>query len=315
MKLQTTHQHPGAWTPTKNKGLRSIFAIAIVAAIAGSLQAQILEYRFNTSGSTQSSDGSSSQSITTKDGANVNTDYISASTTGVSGLAGDSALDFSSATWQTAGPKGQGAVLSDLNGLSSFTIAGWAKNADTSTNGIGRIFYDSSSGAGIDLLYTTTGSQKQLSLSVNGAAGVASTATQYSGFASSNWTFFAVTYDGSSGAVQFYSGATTGSLTLSTATFGTNPGNVGTIASSFYVGNASTGNRPFDGWLDNFRIYGSTSGTAGILSSTELLDIRNYDFTTVPEPNATAAFFAMGAVLFIVTRRKLGASSFRRASS
>jgi len=288
--------------PSKKKGLRSIFATAIVAAIAGSLQAQILEYRFNTSGSTQASVGSSSQSITTKDGANVNTDYISASTTGVSGLAGDSALDFSSATWQTASPAGQGAALSDLNGLSSFTIAGWAKDADISTNGIGRIFYDSSSGAGIDLFYTTTGSQKQLSLSVNGVAGVASTTTQYSGFASSNWTFFAVTYDGSSGAVQFYSGATTGNLTLSTATFGTNPGNVGTIASSFYVGNVNAGNRPFDGWLDNFRIYGSTSGTAGILSSTELLDIRNYDFATVPEPGILACL-VLGAGVFILRRK------------
>jgi len=279
-------------------------ALAIAAA-TGSLQAQILEYRFNTAGFTQSSIGTSTQAITTKNASNVNTDYISTSGTGVSGLAGDSALDFSSATWQTTGPTGVGATLSSLSNLSSFTIAGWAKNANTAT-GIGRLFYDSNTGAGIDLLYTSvSGSDKKLSLSVNGVTAVTSAATQYSGFASANWTFFAVTYDASSGGVQFYSGATTGSLTLNTATFGTNPGNVATFSTPFYVGNSSGQNRPFDGWMDNLRIYGATSGTGGILTSGDLTSLRDYDFATVPEPD-TILLFVFGAMALLFRHKLSG---------
>ncbi len=274
--------------------------LALVLA-APSLHAQILEYRFNTAGAVQSSIGSNTQSITTKN-PSVNTDYISASGTGVSGLTGDSALDFSSATWQTSGPTGVGATLSDLSGLTSFTIAGWAKNANTGT-GIGRLFYDSNTGAGIDLIFTSvSGGEKSLSLGVNGATAVKSTTSQYSGFASSAWTFFAVTYDGSTGTVQFYSGATTGSLTLSTNVFGTNPGNIGTFSTPFYVGNVSGANRPFDGWMDNFRVYGSTSGTGGILDSTALTSLRDYDVATVPEPHVVM-LFGLGAVVLLFRRK------------
>ncbi len=283
-------------------------ALTVILA-APTLHGQILEYRFNTAGAVQSSIGSSSQTITTKDASNVNTDYISASGTGVSGLAGDSALDFSSATWQTTGPRGSsGVILPDLANLTSFTIAGWAKNADSGT-GVGRLFYNASTGAGIDLYYTgVSGGNKTLSLGVNGASAVTSAATQYSGFVSADWTFFAVTYDATSGAVQFYSGATTGSLTLSTATFGTNPGTVAESTSNFQIGNVTITaglNRPFDGWMDNFRVYGSTSGTGGILDSTALTSLRDYDAATVPEPS-TWMLLGLGvlAVALVARRRR-----------
>lgn len=275
-------------------------ALALLLA-ANPLQAQILEYRFNTAGAVQSSIGSSTQSITTKN-PSVDTDYISAAGTGVSGLAGDSALDFSSATWQASGPTGVGGTLSSLSSLTSFTIAGWAKNANTGT-GIGRLFSDVNTGAGIDLYFTgVNGGEKSLALSVNGAAAIKSSTSQYSGFASPNWTFFAVTYNGATGAAQFYSGATTGSLTLSTATFGTNPGNIGTFTAPFYVGNNSGATRPFDGWMDNFRVYGSTSGTGGILDSTALTSLRDYDFATVPEPHVVM-LFALGALVLVLKRK------------
>ena len=75
---------------------------------------------------------------------------------------------------------------------------------------------------------------------------------------------------------------------------------------------ADANNRPFDGLLDNIRLYGSVSDNTGVLSLISLESIRSSDIAAIPEPSvAMLAGIGMVALVSLRGRRR---TSERRAS-
>ncbi|MDV7396688.1 hypothetical protein RZS08_35150, partial [Arthrospira platensis SPKY1] len=134
--------------------------------------------------------------------------------------------------------------------------------------GLGRLFYAASPQGGVDVIYRTNGTAVgEIGLSINGAPAVFSDSDQFSSIQTSEWTFFAVTYDGTSGEVKFYSGTKSSRLRMSSASFDKNPGVITSNSTPIIVGNtAINGSRPFQGWLDKISFHGSSKNTSGNLT-------------------------------------------------
>lgn len=294
----------------ERKGMRgSVGALAAIALAAWATTCPaavqpLLEFRFNESGSIVTNTGSvgGTAALIKSDGST--NDLHSAGGTGPSGGYLDAAFDNTDATGMGIFGTGGGAVLGasfGSNYFSSLTIAGWMNKA-SGLSGDARIYVDDK----IDLYWTSQGA---LRLPVGGVNATSTSGTYNA--ATNTWTFFAVTFDNASGEVNFYRGFTNAAPTLiNTATVPI--GALLTNRSTFTIGNgAFPYNRAFDGWLDNVRLHGSTSGSSGALSQTQLQDWWSMDLVApVPEP-AVAALGALGASLLLVGWRHSRAPSSR----
>jgi Concanavalin A-like lectin/glucanases superfamily/PEP-CTERM motif len=267
----------------------------------GWAQTPILQYQFNDSGTTTASTGSNTTSATFEL-ASTPTDLHSAAGQGVSGSPGDLAFNNTSAT--AMGGTGGTAVLSApvtaIESLDSFTLVGWFKTDGSEVIGSSaRLFAQSASGG---LGFALTGDSTtpgKLDLSLNGTA--ISSAASYT--ASSQWEFFAVTYDGTitSANVKFYIGSTVNSVSL-VSTVSLNKGTEADPNVDLAIGGTTTGTATFDGLLDDMSIYGSSTDNTGVLTQSQLETIRFDDLTAVPEPS-TIFFLAAGGVALCVLRR------------
>lgn len=162
--------------------------------------------------------------------------------------------------------------------LKSMTLQGWFKS-DTIINNGARLAdnYNTTSVTGFTLRGpSSTENQGALYFLIDGQ-------TVNSGVNTFNntgaWIFFAVTYDSISKAVKFYKGTTTTSVAQvgSSQLFGIDVGTVGASTTNLFIGNVSSSNRPYDGMLDNIRIYGSTTTSTGALTQTQLENLRRAD--------------------------------------
>src|SRR6185295_18805700 len=107
------------------------------------------------------------------------------------------------------------------------------------------------------------------------------------------WIFFTVTYDGTAAAnnVRFYKGTRTNIVALlETRTL--NQGRVLGNTQSITIGNANSDGslmRPFDGWLDDMRVFGDKLNSSGALTLQQLEWLRNKDVQNFSEPVALSA--------------------------
>lgn len=271
----------------------------------------ILEFTFNETGATASSSGSAAVSGNMWNSAFASTDLHGSSGSGVSGTPGDRAFDNSSSTGM--GSAGTGGVVNlgdagQIDGLSSFTLQGWF-NTSTAIGNAARLFDKNTGGGTSGFLLRANTTAGQLVLTVNNQSAVSSTSFG----ATNSWVFFAVTFDGTlaTNNVNFYVGSSAASVSLVTtatvaATQSIANGIVATLGNtSWLASGAAANNRPFDGQLDNMRIYGASSGAGGVLSLAELEAVRLADATPIPEPSAAAALVgALGLGLAASTRRR-----------
>jgi hypothetical protein len=224
------------------------------------------------------------------DSANARTDLHGAEGSGVSGTPGDRAFNNTASTAMgNAGEGGRAQTTvkgGGMAGLISFTITGWFKtDAATSwpvNSGVNLVnsYNNADANNGARIL---CGNPGQLILGINGAEGDSYSNSVYT--AAQSWVFFAVTYDGTatSNNVKFYAGSSEGTTKLS-RTGSLNAGPVSEKATYLGVGNALGGFnvRPFDGFLDNIRVYGSSSDSSGVLSLSQIEDVREAALTPQP---------------------------------
>ncbi|MFA6962133.1 MAG: PEP-CTERM sorting domain-containing protein [Opitutaceae bacterium] len=274
-------------------------------------QALLLEYTFNQTGTTVPSSGSVSAPLTFNNAGGAAADLHSSSGGGVSGASGD--LAFNNTASSGMGSTGTGgyttsgtSIGGDLGTLTSFTIQGWFRTADSNALlGSGaKIFnlFNASTTKGIDLAGLADGT---LTLNVNGVSAQSPFTTGYYG--KDVWVFFAVTYDGTSSVnnVNFYYGTSSGSVTLITGgTKSLNGGSMSVASTALGLGNLAGSNaRPFDGSLDNVRLFGAQSGTSGVLTANQLEQYRLGDISNIPEPS-TFALLAAGSIFTVAVIRR-----------
>jgi hypothetical protein len=197
---------------------------------------------------------------------------------------GGRAIDFTNASGGTLGT------------LSAFTLTGWLNCRDlTAGSGGNRILFALASpgGTGFDLVQNANGS---LQLGVNewpDASPASSTSgkiTAEASAGSSNWVFFAVTYDGTKSTANagFYFGSPTstagwdgtvgyhrGPLTISGAL---SIGNFSTVAGAARNGTGPTDSRNFRGLLDELRVFDR------VLTLAEIRSAQTAPATAAPSP-------------------------------
>lgn len=290
--------------------LTASLALALISlACAGRLGAQtlLLQYEFNDSGTSTANGVSGGPVANFVDSSGAGVDLHSsgtgASTRGPSNTVGDLAFDNTSATGMGSAGTGGKAVVSGtqiFGGLTQFTVTGWY-NASAATGSSGARLFTTNDGREALYFAGATG----LTLAVNGANAPTGTTTVSSTntFTTTGaWVFFAVTYDGTltSNNVKFYSGGSD-SVTGSAIGAGTGSANAGTLAATsttLNIGGTTANNRPFDGLMDDFRIY------SGVLNLAAVEAIRIDGITAIPEPSTFAALVGVAAVGLVALRRR-----------
>ena len=174
-----------------------------------------------------------------------------------------------------------------LDGLTTMTITAWIKMDSAGQNGGGRIVNKRASN-NFDLYYHSTDSELEF---------VANTVPVANGGGSigfGDWTFIAITYDGTD--ATFYTGDGT---TLSAGDVDpTANGSLGSNSLSLLIGNHSGGARTFDGLIDNVRIYDSIEGAASLES---IMQFNDASF--VPEPSSSA-LLGLGGLALMLRRKR-----------
>jgi len=244
---------------TRVLGITAI--VAGTALAVGSVQAAVirpvLEYQFNEGSSNQANSTGTDTTAAEIKGVSDKTNFWK--TASPSGLSGDNSGNFGYNYYMRA------IHLADndnVDALTKFTLTGWYTNEGTGP--VGQVLYNLSGSAGFKLQFRTN---NQILLGVDGSE--ANTGTAYpdtntggSGVSTTNWVFFAATYDGTSTSnnVQFYKGDNYSSGSAAeVATFGSaltiNKGQASDETQVLIVGkNVDTGTGfNFEGYLDDVR--------------------------------------------------------------
>jgi hypothetical protein len=194
--------------------------------------------------------------------------------------------------------------LDALDGLKSFTITCWMKKT-TNFNSRCALVNKRETNAGWELRGSTSDNMLGLVASNAVKSYQVSDATLKT---TNEWIFVALTFDDAANTMQFYSGKTNQTVALcgtSTAiTQSVATANVGQMVIG--CGSEALGTGAFKGWIDNVRIWGSTNGSYGVLSSNQLQEVQSndvqnlalpQDYATIPvlEVKFDDSFFTNGA--------------------
>ena len=274
-----------------------LVAVTLVASFSETVEAQLIEYKFNTT------DGASSVQ------SNANSGSLGSawdgSFTGVA-VASQTTLPpvNGSESWTGRNPNafknnvqgfyGPATDQTGLDNLTAFSLSMWVNmSAQDSTarmisytNGVA-----SPDTKGFDL-YGSPGTGYKLQVG-------ATPASAYSGtFAAGTWVFFAATWDGATDSVSYYTGDGTTLSAAGTATLaGTDTGDPGAFRLAiFNYSLAGTTNRSSQGYYDDVRIYGSVQ----TLSELEAI-MKINDVAAIPEPRT---WLLVGIGLTFVLWRK-----------
>jgi hypothetical protein len=241
----------------------------------------LVEYRFNGSGPMAENTGLDSTPLVLKNAAGTPADLHSLNGGGVSGQPGDRAFDNSASTGMgNAGEGGiaEAASLPAIHGLLSATLQGWFKSESGPLNSLARLF-DTYASSERDQLTIIGRDNGKLQFLIN-HAGVVTSNAAYAEVG--QWVFFAITYDGTrtSQNVQFYKGTAIDPVTLvetRTINQGRSTNHTGLWVGNICPATNDCGTRPTDGLMDNFRIFGSTTSSNGVLTLEQLESLRTKD--------------------------------------
>ncbi len=290
--------------------LSNLLVLVVAGSASQSFANHILGYAFNDSPGavTAVADGSAAGSAPALN--IIAPGVIGGDGSGVSGLLGDRAFNNSAATSMggtvnSSGGRGTHAADFDaIDGLLKFTIGGWFKTATNAPIGANAVLYANRSGVAGVSIHGDPNIPGNLVLAVDNSSSTSA------GFgATQEWVNFAVTYDGTilqpGPNVFFYAGGVNTPLALVGS--GTNTNGSGNDPASNETAALSLGARvlfgavdadPFDGLLDNLRVWGE------VVPLATLEGIRRMDAGVVPEP-ATFLTLLLGLGSLAISRRNI----------
>jgi hypothetical protein len=278
------------------------------------------EWLFNETGTIANSTGSNTAlDLTLRNQTGAVADMHSADGTGVTGLAGDRAFDNRGATDMGTGYSSRADIADSasnvLDSLTNFTLAGWfRRDPQATSDSAGWLFNNYYYGPGVGFtgygLFYADGQLGVISGHYNGYDLAQSTAGAYAD--ADSWVFFAAVHEGSGScplncpSVSFYKGTLSGGVTLVNTVSGAGVFQGGTPypdaqyftigSTSFFVGqNGVRTSQPFDGLMDDMRIYNTT------LTLADLEGVRSQ--AVVPVPGAVWLFASAIAALASLRRR------------
>lgn len=182
-------------------------------------------------------------------------------------------------------------VISELGGLTQFTITGWINNrSSVQPSGGNRIvtWQSGLGGNGVEVVYRQDGSL-DIGIDQPSSGEARSSAekipTDISG-GPENWRFFAVTYDATNEQVAYYFGSSASAAAFDKIEAYPGIGAVGTEIDRLTIGNltpasrSTIGNRQFRGLIDDVRIYGD------LLQLSHLIQVQHGGELGVPDDGA-----------------------------
>ena len=190
------------------------------------------------------------------------------------------------------------APINELKNLNSFTITGWVNNRSNAAGAGGNriLSWINNGGDGVDLVYQSDGS---LRLGVDQwpdfspAFSSTNKVTTSSSASPTNWIFFAVTYQSSTGQVGFYFGDNATNATLDVIRNYPGRGPTGTNIAKLAIGafndatrNPATYDRMFKGLIDNITVHGAALSQAEIVAAQRRSAV---DTTPPPAPTSLTA--------------------------
>lgn len=295
---------------------RALFLVAVsMVSLRVASATPVFEWKFDETGTTAANTGSAGA---TANALSLRADVYGSATdlhgiagTGVSGLAGDRALNLSALSGHggTISPYTRGPNVwvtngncGPVNGLTTATFSGWF-NADspipsaTAWERTPELFSFGNYSNGIEITFAREAAPTKNEVRVHlDGTDVWFDISTYMAFTDTNkWFFWGFTYDGNltSNNAKFYIGSASSAVALAgTATM--NVGAINTSPSDLSLGTgAGSGTIAFDGRIDNVRIDGS------VLSQASLEARRGTD---VPEP-VGMVLLAVGGLVCLRRRR------------
>jgi hypothetical protein len=262
------------------------------------------------------------------------TNFYSADGGGVSGLPGDRAFNNTASTAMGnqgvtySAPSNRGPRATNdtdngiLNGRTALTVTGWLKTEGGQTwRGLAQVWAgDAGQFMNIRTGDAGAGNAGKIEFDFRTGTNTSSALVRSSTAnwtADNQWMFFAVTWDGGTGAVgmhyvdglnQIQSSTTAyaGSATLGIGAIQDTSQSAGTPATTYGLSLGNQGGyalRPFDGLLDNFRVFNA------VLDTTDLQFVVNSDLqnVAVPEPATIALALVAGPLVGLVHHRRRSA--------
>mgnify|MGYP001228277218 CR=1 FL=1 len=305
----------------------SALLVALLAGSAALAQGQTLLYEFTfddyANGTATVSTGQPSRTANLihhpSSGVTNPTNLRGAPGSGVSGSLGDYALDINASQMggssNSAGYGGAASLsnaTSVLSGVTSLTIAGWY-NANSKPGTYARLIELGET----SLYFQLTGSTYVLQATAGrvGSSGADLNASRFTSTnnaifsVTSEWVFFAFTFDGTTGTGNLYAGTSPETLVSIGTRTDLAQGAIflnANAATTLSIGNSASSayERPFDGLIDNIRIWADTSGSASALSEEALKNVMRNDLGLIPEPSSAAVLAGVATLGLAATRRR-----------
>lgn len=255
------------------KFVPSALLFAFPLALSAAPPEPVYFFDFNTPGKVEASKGSDPSNMVFRTPEKKEGDLHGPAGSGLTGAPADLALDGTAAS--TMGKEGVGGLAS-IKGAHlaarSFTVTGWIKAEGDKPVGDGARIVEMVSPEGGFFVFgdATDGT---LATIINGNA-ISGEKGVYGAIGS--WIFFAVAYDGESSQITYYIGSPSEPATET----GNKPVSAGILAdinSPLMLLNSGNFERPFKGWMDNFRLFASANDSSGALSPEQIEEIRKQD--------------------------------------